>query len=375
MLLISWLAMSVPQPPQLPPSFSVTMFQSWVPVSPSNRASNASLVAAAHRAQMFELEHAGTPPPLLHLDAQAPAFRFYFDNATGDGTVRQLLNVTAVNATPFETAVWTLFTPANASLRIFAEFANDCRPLPLDFTFSQGFDLSWLPWAMYIGEIPLSRLEQGYQFAYNDHRTLRNYSAVVSQRTGKLVYVDALWTGHLPGTGNFTSFAERLTFGDDWVEQPLPAELFHIPAEGCYHKVPPCKSGHASEMVVYLAHPHQYRYLDNEDTGDARGDVTFLCPDLLANGSAAFNLYDALSQWRVEVNTSFGQYQQVRRVRPCHPSASLLVICDCSRCLPEVLSHAVQRLPWHMLWARGFLCWPADSDGVESFTQVGPVHI
>ena len=41
-------------------------------------------------------------------------------------------------------------------------------------------------------------------------------------------------------------------------------------------QVPPCKSQGIKTMDVYLAHPKQFFYLDNEDTGDSRGDVVHI---------------------------------------------------------------------------------------------------
>ena len=46
------------------------------------------------------------------------------------------------------------------------------------------------------------------------------------------------------------------------VGPPAPT-LFEIPTVGCFEKVPPCADGAVAEMEVYLAHPHQFRYLDN----------------------------------------------------------------------------------------------------------------
>ena len=59
---------------------------------------------------------------------------------------------------------------------------------------------------------------------------------------------------------------------------------------------------------VFLAHPRAFVYLDDQDSGDARGVVSFICPDLtrplLTNG------YDVISLWSVEVDPRYGQYEQ-----------------------------------------------------------------
>eukprot|EP00966_Prymnesium_polylepis_P176355 4082311-Prymnesium_polylepis.1 len=187
---------------------------------------------------------------------------------------------------------------------MFALFEDDCRPLPLEFSFNQGLDLSWLPLATFAGAVA-----EGHRFVYADARSSYNYSLVASEDGSRLRFLDSTFTGRLPGTGNATSTI-RQTFEDDWtVAKPAPS-LFDIPVVGCFEKVPPCADGAVQTMDVYLAHPHQFRYLDNEDTGDARGDVTFICPDILQPGSSAFNLYDAVSQYRVEMDTHWAQYQQ-----------------------------------------------------------------
>eukprot|EP00316_Scyphosphaera_apsteinii_P016398 CAMPEP_0119319650 /NCGR_PEP_ID=MMETSP1333-20130426/49981_1 /TAXON_ID=418940 /ORGANISM="Scyphosphaera apsteinii, Strain RCC1455" /LENGTH=396 /DNA_ID=CAMNT_0007326117 /DNA_START=101 /DNA_END=1291 /DNA_ORIENTATION=- len=267
----------MPQPPRLPPSFSVTLSQTY-------------------SAPSFQLGQFSAAWP-------NQTSTFFFENTT-DGTLRQRVNRSA----GFASTAWTLYTPANDSLRVYAQFANDCRPLPLNFTFNQGLDLSWLPWSTFAGEIWVGLFKKANKFEYSDHRAPFNYSVIVSQDKNELLFVDTIWTGSLPGTGNTTQ-SIRYKF-ENLMERLLPPTLFTIPIEGCFEKVPTCQDGKVTGMDVYLAHPHQYRYLDDEDTGDARGDVVFLCPDLLNPGSSAFNLYDAVSQWRVEVDSHWGQYQQ-----------------------------------------------------------------
>ena len=277
-------AITSPRPPQLPSSFSVTLSES----------------SAALRFQLGQVESAK--------GASWPGYSktFFFDNST-DGTLRQVANATGGS---FSMYSWTLYTSANNSLRVYAKFADDCRPLPLNFTFNQALDLSWLPWSTFSGSTRVGLFKKANLFTYVDHRAPYNYSAAVSKESGRLLYVDAKWTGSLPGTGNISGYTLRSRFEDDWKEGPLPPELFTIPVEGCFQKVPPCPDGKIVVKDVYLAHPHQFSYLDNEDTGDARGDVSFLCPDLLQPGGAAFNQYDAISHWRVEFDTHWGQYQQ-----------------------------------------------------------------
>ena len=276
----AWAVLGSPQPPRLPKSFSVT------------------LTEEQKGGAQFEMGQ--------HLAFPGQSASFFFETGD-DGTVRQRLN----SSSGFAATAWTLYTPANNSLRIFAKFANDCRPLPVNFTFEQGLDLSWLPWATFTGDVRVGLLKKANRFFYADKRAPFNYSAAVDKASGRILYVDSTWTGHLPGTcppATCRAPTLRMRFGADYEERVLPASLFTIPVEGCFQKVPECADGVVTEMDVYLAHPHQFRSLDNEDSGDARGDVIFICPDLLQPGSSAFNLYDAVSRWRVEVDTHWGQY-------------------------------------------------------------------
>jgi len=283
-MLLFMLPMStVPTPPSLPPAFSVTMTQSQ---------------PEAFIFGQFGLKPTAGPPAL---------YSFYYDSTNADGTLRQRLN----NSVGFATTVWTLFTPGNASHRVFAEFGEDCRPLPSDFTFGQGLDLRWIPNASYVGQVILPSGAKASAFGYLDAIEMFNYTAVFSERDEEFLYVDSQWMGSLPGTGSGTYPKIRHEIVPGTMHVAIPAaELWGIPVQGCFEKVPPCTEGTVEKLDVFLAHPHQFDYIDDEDTGDARGDVTFICPDILNPASGAFNLYDQVSQWRVEIDTHWGQYQQ-----------------------------------------------------------------
>lgn len=268
------LVISLPPPPLLPSSFSVNL-------------------------SISSLQ--GSLLPHLHFGPSGSA-SFLFENSSVDGTLRQRLD----QQTGFAASLWTLYTPSNRSLRVYGKFADDCRPIPHHFAIL-AFDLSWLPWSTFVGTVRVGASQTANRFFYSDGRSFNNYTAVVSQ-AGVLLYVDSTFFGKLPGTGD-VSLSQRHTFTSRLVERRLPPSLFQIPALGCYEKVPPCREGAATVMEVYLAHPHQFAYLDNQDSADAKGDVAFLCPDLLKPETAAFNQYDQVSLWKVEVDTHWGQYE------------------------------------------------------------------
>ena len=193
---------------------------------------------------------------------QSQTQSFYFQNST-DGTVRQRVN----SSQGFDSTAWTLYTAANNSMRIYAKFDNDCRPLPLQFSFGQGLDISWLPLATFTGEVRVGLFKKANSFSYQDNRAPFKYTAVSSRPAdgpSRLLYLTSEWTGTLPGTGNATKFkVQKHTFSDDLKVGPPAPTLFEIPTVGCFEKVPPCADGAVAEMEVYLAHPHQFRYLDN----------------------------------------------------------------------------------------------------------------
>ena len=215
-------------PPPLPDAFSVTVKQSY--------------------------DAGGFKMGQFAASLSASKQTFLFDNTTADGTLRQVLNTSE----GFASTVWTLYTAANDSLRMYAKFGNDCRPLPLEFSLGQGFDVSWLPRASYTGEVRVGLLKKGDRFFYADARAAFNYSAVFSQdaKNSRLLYVESTWTGKLPGTGNVTQ-TMRHSFEDDMKVGRPPTSAFDIPVEGCFVKVPPCDMGSVHQLDVYLAHPHQ----------------------------------------------------------------------------------------------------------------------
>ncbi len=297
-------AATSPVPPSLPAAFTVKLIQ------------NGSYGALGQ----YGLHHGATP-----------AATFFFDSTWSDGTIRQRINSSA----GFETTTWVLFTSANQSLNIYAKFFNDCRPLPTGITFGHSFDLHWLPDASFVGNVELPGGLKGSAFGYFDKLSSYNYSAVF--HNDELLYVDSTWTGSLPGTGG-QSLPQRHTVvpGSLQPVSDLPHSLWEVPVSGCFEKVPPCPDGEVVTTDVYLAHPHAFDYIDDEDTGDAKGDVSFLCLDIINPSSGAFNLYDQVSQWRVEMDTHWGQYQQ------CNGYPGLcfgLEECDGPR--------QMNRPPWH----------------------------
>ena len=338
-------AVAEPSPPVLPRAFTVTLKQTFEPVR-------------------FALGQ-----PALWA-APSTTMTFVYDSSYEDGTLRQRTNASR----GFASTVWTLFTPGNSSLRIFAKFANDCRPLPPQFTFGQGFTLHWVQNATFVGTVH-THGKLADQFFYTDTVGQYNYTLAV-ERGGstRLLYVISTWIGSLPGTSHETSLTLRHEFMDDMRIGPVDDEMFRVPVSGCFEKVPPCSDGEIVHMDVYLAHPHQFNYLENEDTADARGDVIFLCPDMIStSGAASFNLYDRVSHWIIEVDTRWGQYQRATlalrtacRALNMHSSPStppLPPLAPPLTCSPG--SRRVQWLPRPLLWPRRFLCWTPNSDGIS----------
>lgn len=266
-------AAAQPTPPQLPKAFSVTIEESEFTVG----GEVGSFVGGRWRAGSGWGEKKS----------------FYYDNAT-DGTIRQRLN----GSDSFSGAAWTMYTPSNNTLALHAMFANDCRPIPLDFTFGSGLDITWLPRAKFAGEVRVGFFKKGNAFFYQSKQAFYNYTAVVSQdEPARLLWVAANWTGSLPGTNSSTMRqTARHTFGSDLTVAAQPPSLFVIPVEGCFEKVPPCPNATSAVLDVYLAHPHAYRNLEDQDTGDARGDVMFICPDISSPyGMSDFNEYDEIA--------------------------------------------------------------------------------
>ncbi|KAL1504714.1 hypothetical protein AB1Y20_008493 [Prymnesium parvum] len=282
--------LALPQPPALPRSFSV-------------RISSSDSSSQLHQLGLHPL--AASSPFFANSSIMSgpPAATFFFDNSSTDGTLRQRIN----QSYGLPSTAWTLYTPSNASMRTYAQLADDCRPLPVNFSAFLAFDLSWVPLSTFAGEVVLGPSMKANRFVYSDTRTLNNYTLVTTLH-GQLLELYSTFIGKLPGTGSVSPTTKH-TFGG-LVEGPVPASLFDIPVQGCFEKVPPCPNGDVVLMDLYLAHPHQFTYLDNEDTADAKGDVTFLCPDILQPGSSAFNLYDQVSRWQVEIDTHWGQYEQ-----------------------------------------------------------------
>lgn len=268
--------LSTPAPPQLPSQFHAVM-------------------EFKYGGDKQQFAQPGHPPDY------SGVFDFFFDNSSTE--LRQLVNTSA----PFVSRAWTLYNPSNDSLRAFQDSAAGCRPLPISFTaLFLVLDLSWVPRAAYAG----TDGHGSNLFLYTDPRTFYNYSLAAAPN-GTLLQLDVRYVGKLPGTNSSSFPAQRYAFASVTPgPAAVPADLFDIPIEGCYEKVPPCPDGKSVTTDVYLAHPQNFTYLDNEDTGDARGDVMFICSDIMQPGSAAFNLYNRVSRWTIEVLTSYGQYEE-----------------------------------------------------------------
>merc|ERR1712166_311484 len=238
--------------------------------------------------------------------SQLPNSTFYSYRNSSTGATSQLLDSSAGF---FPTRTF-FFRDSQTSVRIYSEFWNqDCRPLPANGSLGQAFYLSWLLLARYDRTVLIDKHELRV-FLYSEAVTLMNYSLYVGT-TGQIQQLQTQWHGKVPGTpANATAGVQTYIFRG--APDEIPPSNIQVPRIGCIDKVPPCKSEGIKTMDVYLAHPKQFFYLDNEDTGDSRGDVMFICPDI-AGSSGSFggaNGYDAVSRWTVELDTRFGQYEQ-----------------------------------------------------------------
>uniref|UniRef100_A0A7S0IHY3 Uncharacterized protein n=1 Tax=Calcidiscus leptoporus TaxID=127549 RepID=A0A7S0IHY3_9EUKA len=213
---------------------------------------------------------------------------FFFDNRTK--RLRQRLNSSLL-------VYW--MEGSGSGRALYSQYAGDCRPMPLNFTFGQLVDFSWLPFA--------TRLN-AQAFFYTDAEAAMNYTLEIDLSRGTPSRLEALPFVNLPGTPAMTPQPRRWTFTQ--AEVGLPAAVWDIPRAGCLERVPPCAStGAMRRFDVYIAHPRRFVELGDQDSADARGDVAFLCPDLTSAENST-NGYDTVSHWVVEMNAAWGQYRQ-----------------------------------------------------------------
>ena len=187
------------------------------------------------------------------------------------------------------------------SRRLYSQYVDDCRPMPLNFTFGQLVDFSWMARATRRG---------AHTLFYSDTAAATNYSVTLDPTTELPAQLDVLPWVHLPGTPRMTPQVRRWSFTSAIAGAAQSATMWTVPRPGCLDPLPPCDGGRLKQRTnVYLAHPHQYVDIDDQDSGDARGDVAFLCPDL-TSGEKESNGYDTVSEWEVEMDPRWGQYRQ-----------------------------------------------------------------
>ena len=85
-----------------------------------------------------------------------------------------------------------------------------------------------------------------------------------------------------------------------------------------------------ASLTGYIFHPRDVFEIANQDVGDAQGDVTFVCEDVLKNGlpsnASGNGTYQIITQWTIEHMSSFGQYQNCigcARLTGSHRTAQL----------------------------------------------------
>eukprot|EP00316_Scyphosphaera_apsteinii_P016269 CAMPEP_0119312938 /NCGR_PEP_ID=MMETSP1333-20130426/27296_1 /TAXON_ID=418940 /ORGANISM="Scyphosphaera apsteinii, Strain RCC1455" /LENGTH=403 /DNA_ID=CAMNT_0007317641 /DNA_START=66 /DNA_END=1277 /DNA_ORIENTATION=- len=185
--------------------------------------------------------------------------------------------------------------------KLYSKYVDECRPMPLNFTFGQLIDFSWMPLATCIG---------AHSLFYSDAHAAMNYTVQLDPANGLPTELDVLPWLQLPGTPEVTPQVRRWSFTMASAGVPQPTTLWNIPRPGCLDPLPPCADSRPKQRFhVYIAHPHQFVDLANQDSGDARGDVAFLCPDLTSDEKES-NGYDTVSMWVVDMDVHWGQYRQ-----------------------------------------------------------------
>lgn len=116
------------------------------------------------------------------------------------------------------------------------------------------------------------------------------------------------------------SYTMKTTFFEFRRNTSLVPNVWEGFDEDEYRKPAPCKKPadpRPKNTTIYIFHPMHNFNISSQDTGDATGDVFFVCVDFLTGKPGGIDHhYEWLSSWTVTHNPQMGQYQNCNGYPP-----------------------------------------------------------
>eukprot|EP01102_Stenamoeba_stenopodia_P009548 TRINITY_DN2828_c0_g1_i1.p1 TRINITY_DN2828_c0_g1~~TRINITY_DN2828_c0_g1_i1.p1 ORF type:complete len:447 (-),score=77.83 TRINITY_DN2828_c0_g1_i1:47-1387(-) len=198
---------------------------------------------------------------------------------------------------PFSSyGIWNYTSLANNVSNYF--LINEiCRTLPGVGSFKSLF--SWITYSNYNGQVTI------------DGRLCNEWLLPVPQLGGNLVLDVLASNSSVPVrfSAPFKPFTSTengnitYIFSTQFTVEPIDPSVFEIP-DNCYHQLV-CPAGPTVNTSFYLFHSVDDYTLINTNVADLLGDVGFVCQALLGD---AFTYFSWISEYEMEVNTTWGQY-------------------------------------------------------------------
>lgn len=192
-----------------------------------------------------------------------------------------------------------------------AKYVNPSIPGFFDY-------FSWVPYARYVSAFSWLNGTQVDMWTYTAGQSGAAFTMLTASGTSTPLYLEVNSTS--PVYGNTSTRYRFQTFTPDR-ELPHVWDGFD---EASFRHPTPCAlpdSGaqpHAVNQTVFIFHPKPSASLPArdafnitmQDNGDLRGDVFFVCQDLLTNASRAMGEdYQWITRWEIELVPRWGQYQ------------------------------------------------------------------
>eukprot|EP01102_Stenamoeba_stenopodia_P022956 TRINITY_DN975_c0_g1_i1.p1 TRINITY_DN975_c0_g1~~TRINITY_DN975_c0_g1_i1.p1 ORF type:complete len:457 (+),score=63.00 TRINITY_DN975_c0_g1_i1:165-1535(+) len=156
---------------------------------------------------------------------------------------------------------------------------------------------SWVPYSSYNGIQSVTQITGREATTYVWSLATVNYtlSVYVDTNTSMLIRYELI-----PTEVNFTTiwdFSPSIQFNVD-----IDSSVFDVPSD-CLSNYT-CPVGNTDYLEVYNFHSVNDFWLNNTNTADIAGDAYFIC-----TSGFAVPYFQWVSQWQVQVNTTWGQYQ------------------------------------------------------------------